>query len=277
MYPVEPILTVELFPPLSGELIGVLKSLEYEDWERATACAGWSVKDVAAHLLGGNLGRLSERRDKPLQAEKDELSFEELVKLIDEENEEWVRAARRISPRLLVEFLELTDPRVYQHFKSLRMDGVARTPVSWAGEVQSPSWMDIAREYTEKWLHQQHIRESVGRGLLTSREWLFPVLDTFLRALPHTYRSIQAEEGSSIGVHIDGEAGGDWCLLRQEGVWHLYSGTAPGALAFVCMDQDLAWRLFTKGISPEVAQQRVHIEGDRSLGEGIMQMVSIMA
>jgi uncharacterized protein (TIGR03083 family) len=277
MKPVEPILTVELFPPLSGKLIGVLKSLEYEDWEKPTACAGWSVKDVTAHLLGGDLGRLSERRIKPSQAEKDELSFEQLVKLIDKENDEWVRAARRISPRLLVEFLELTDPRLYQHCKSLRMEETARTPVSWAGESQSPNWMDIAREYTEKWLHQQHIREAVGKGLLTSREWLFPVLDTILRALPHTYRTIQAEEGSSIGFHIDGEAGGDWCLLRQEGAWHLYSGKARAALTLVRMDQDLAWRLFTKGISPEAARPRVHIEGDRALGEGIMQMVSIMA
>ena len=277
MKPVEPILTVELFPPLSGKLIDVLKRLKYEDWERPTACAGWSVKDVAAHLLGGNLGRLSERRDKPSQAEKDALSFEQLVKLIDQENEEWVRAARRISPKLLVEFLELTDPMLYQHFKNLRMEEPARISVSWAGEVQSPNWMDIAREYTEKWLHQQHIREAVGRGLLTSRAWLFPVLDTFLRALPYTYRSIQAEEGSSIGLHIDGEAGGDWCLLRQEGAWHLYSGMAPGAAALVRLDQDLAWRLFTKGISPKVAQQRVHFEGDQALGEGIIRMVSIMA
>ena len=62
--------------------------------------------------------------------------------------------------------------------------------VAWAGDKQSPNWFDIAREYTEKWLHQQHIREAVGQPVLDERRWLFPVLDTFMRALPHVYRDI---------------------------------------------------------------------------------------
>lgn len=193
MNPVEPIQTIELFPPLSRELIKLLKSLIKEEWSRPTVCTGWSVKDVAAHLLGGSLGRLSEGEVHSSQAEKNELSFEELVRLIDQENEEWVKAARRISPSLLIEFLDITDKALNMYFKSLPMGGSARTPVSWAGETESSNWLDVAREYTEKWLHQQHIREAVGRPLLTSRKWLFPVLDTFMRALPYTYRNIEAD------------------------------------------------------------------------------------
>ena len=58
MNPVEPIFTVELFPGLSAELLGVLKSLPPAAWELPTACADWTVKDVTAHLLGGTLSRL---------------------------------------------------------------------------------------------------------------------------------------------------------------------------------------------------------------------------
>jgi len=277
MKPVELIQTVELFQPLSSELIEVLKSLNKEDWTKPTVCTGWSVKDVAAHLLGGNLGRLSERDEQPMQVKNNELRFEELVRLIDRENEEWVKAARRINTSLLIELLDKTDKQLYQKFKNLPMDGLASTPVSWAGETGSANWMDIAREYTEKWLHQQHIREAVGRPLLTSRKWLSPVLDTFLRALPYTYRNIESAESASIRVQIEGEAGGDWCLLRQEGRWQLYSGTESKTSARVEMNQDLAWRLFTKGIKPEVARVQVRIEGNRRLGERILQMVSIMA
>ena len=277
MNPVEPIQTIELFPPLSRELIKLLKSLIKEEWSRPTVCTGWSVKDVAAHLLGGSLGRLSKGEVHSSQAEKNELSFEELVRLIDQENEEWVKAARRISPSLLIEFLDITDKALNMYFKSLPMGGSARTPVSWAGETESSNWMDVAREYTEKWLHQQHIREAVGRPLLTSRKWLFPVLDTFMRALPYTYRNIEADEGTSVAVHIEGKAGGEWCLIRQHGRWQLYSGADPHSTAHVEMDQDLAWRLFTKGIPPAVAQAQVRIEEDRRLGKRILQMVSIMA
>ncbi len=31
-------------------------------------------------------------------------------------------------------------------------------PVSWAGPEPAPVWLDVAREFTERWHHQQHIR-----------------------------------------------------------------------------------------------------------------------
>jgi hypothetical protein len=43
------------------------------------------------------------------------------------------------------------------------------------------------------------------------------------------------------------------------------------------LDQDTAWRLFSKGLSPEAARPHVQIEGDEALGSRILQMVSIMA
>jgi uncharacterized protein (TIGR03083 family) len=212
MKPVEPILTLELFPPLSRELIELLKPLPWEDWARPTVCGPWTVKDVAAHLLGGNLGRLWSQRETSAETGSATETFDELVALINASNAEWVRAARRFSPELLVEFLELSDRRLYEYFQTLEPDQPARIPVSWAGQEESPNWFDVAREYTEKWLHQQHIREALGAPLLTERRWLYPVLDTFLRALPHTYRSVDAAEGSVVSFRILGEAGGSWSL-----------------------------------------------------------------
>jgi len=279
MNPVEPIFTVELFPSLGAELLGVLKSLPPAAWELPTACADWTVKDVAAHLVGGTLGRLSFGRDRlahpRLGALK--LDYEALVQAIDRQNAEWVEIARRFSYPLLVDFLALTDPQLYEYFKSLSPFDASGPPVSWAGDTQSPNWFDIAREYTEKWLHQQHIRQAVGRALLDGREWLFPVLDTFLRALPHTYRGLEAVEGTVIGLHITGGAGGYWTLGREQDAWRLYAGQAPEAAARVSMSQDTAWRLFTKGISPEKARTGIQLEGDATLGTPILQMVSIMA
>ncbi len=58
----EPILVLELFPELREGLLSLLSSLSPGDWERPTACPLWSVKDVALHLLGGEMGILSRRR-----------------------------------------------------------------------------------------------------------------------------------------------------------------------------------------------------------------------
>ena len=279
MQPVEPIQTVELFPGLSAELLNLLKRLPRAAWDNETVCVGWSVKDLVGHLLGGNLGRLSFGRDRLVLSSANAFpsTYPEQVAYINQQNKDWVNWSRRISPNVLLDFLALTDEQLYVYFKALPPLASSGPAVSWAGDTQSPNWFDIAREYTEKWLHQQHIREAVGQPVLAERHWLFPVLDTFMRALPHTYRAISAPEGTQIWFHISGEAGGDWSLLRQAEQWILLSGAAPAAVATVRLDPDTAWRSFTKGISSAAAQAKTQVTGDATLGLGILDMVSIMA
>lgn len=277
MRPVEPVDVVELFPPLSRALLSLLRALAPADWARPTACAPWSVKDVAAHLLGGSLGRLWSRNAKAARPTPPAHDFRDLVARIDRNNALWVQAAERISPEMLIELLDLTDRRLYEHLSALPPDEPAGIAVAWAGDDVSPNWFDTAREYTEKWLHQQHIRAAVGAPLLIQREWLSPVLDTFVRALPHTFRDLGAAEGTSVSVEIEGEAGGVWSLVRAGGRWQLFVGGDPGAACRVHLHQDLAWRLFTRGISVAEARPQVRIEGPAALGERVLAMVSIMA
>jgi len=279
MKPVEALYTVELFPALSAELRRVLQQLPPLAWANETVCVGWSVKDVVGHLLGGNLNRLAFGRDRlaPHADNPFPATFPEQVDYINQQNVAWVNLSRHLSPPLLLEFLETTDQQLYQYFKTLPPFAPSGPAVTWAGDTQSPNWFDIAREYTEKWLHQQHIREAIGQPVLAEQKWLFPVLDTFLRALPHTYRQVDAAEGTSVWFQITGEAGGDWSLQRGQGQWLLYTGAAPDAVATVQLDQDSAWRLFTKGISQATAQTKIEVAGDTALGLHLLEMVSIMA
>jgi uncharacterized protein (TIGR03083 family) len=275
--PVGPIEVVDLFPTLSDELLNVLRELQPTDWERPTVCSPWTVKDVAAHLLGGSLSRLWKPEQRPTSSEPSSLGFEELLDLINRQNEDWVQAARRISPEMLVELLELTDRRLYEHFRSLGPHEKAGISVAWASEDLAPNWLDMAREFTEKWLHQQHIREAVGLPLLVERKWLSPVLETFMYALPRTFRNERYEDGTSVSVQITGEAGGQWSLVKNPSQWQLFKGLVPETNVIVELDQDLAWRLFTKGITPGIALHRVRVKGDISLGERVLDTVAIMA
>ena len=77
-------------------------------------------------------------------------------------------AARRMSPRLLRELLALIGPDVEAYFSSLDLEAIGG-PVSWAGPDSSPVWFDIAREFTERWHHQQQIRDATGQPPLTIR------------------------------------------------------------------------------------------------------------
>lgn len=55
--------TLELFPILDNMLIELLESLTEEEWNAPTVARLWKVKDVASHLLDGNLRGLSISRD----------------------------------------------------------------------------------------------------------------------------------------------------------------------------------------------------------------------
>src|SRR5690606_8962335 len=94
-----------------------------------------------------------------------------------------------------------------------------------AGESDSAMWLDIAREYTERWHHQDQIRAAVGESPLVHHRLLRPVLDTSLLALPHAFRDVEAADGTSVLLRIEGDAGGEWTLSKHDD-WRITAGTA---------------------------------------------------
>lgn len=276
MQPVQPILVVDLFPPLLDGLLDALDGLSEEDWARPTACADWTVKDVAAHLLGGDLGLLSRRRDGYRLDVGDLSGWEALVQFINTWNAGWVAAARRLSPRVTRDLLAWTGPQVAALFAGLDPFALG-SPVSWAGPDPAPVWLDLAREYTERWHHQQHIRDAVGRPGFTDARFMSPVLDAFARALPHTYRDVDALEGTTVTLTVTGEAGGAWTLRREASGWTLFSGRPAAPDAEAVLDQGTAWRLLTKGVPPESALAHATLRGDSGLAARLLETVSIIA
>jgi uncharacterized protein (TIGR03083 family) len=270
-----PILVVDLFPEILNKLIELLSGLPARDWKKPTACLGWSVKDLALHLLGDDVGLLSRKRDG-FSIDAPAQDWDEHVSLINDLNAKWVEGTRRLSPRLVCELLKITGAQVYDYLRSLDPYATGGV-VSWAGPKPAPVWLDIAREYTERWLHQQHIRDAVARPGLKQSWYLEPVLDTLVRALPHTYRQIQAADGTLVVLTISGSSGGQWCLLRENEQWQLYLHNQHSPDAEVIIDEEIAWRLFTRGMSKDKARSKVALLGDQALGLPVLDMVSIIA
>ena len=272
----QPILVGDLFPVLLDALLDLLGKLSDQQWAAPTICPGWSVKDLAAHLLGDDVGMLSRRRDSYRRAGAPIAGWEELVAFINRQNAEWVEASRRISPRLLCDMLRLTGEQVSAYFQSLDPYALGG-PVDWAGPGRAPVWLDLAREYTERWHHQQQIRDALGQPGLTEPRFLAPALDAFVRALPHTYRDVEANEGALVAVRISGDAGRTWFLLRESSSWNLYLDATWPPDAEVMLDENTAWRLFTKGIGNQQARAQATIVGDQRLGSPVLDMVSVIA
>lgn len=269
---------VHLFPELESRLLEVLDGLSGEDWQKPTVCPAWTVKDVAAHLLDGALRRLAMQRDGhfPPPPDGDLNDYADLVGFLNELNATWVEAVRRLSPRLIRELLEWSGGPFVRLLESLDPSAPALFPVAWAGEETSLNWFDVAREFTERWHHQQQIREAVGAPALTERRFLHPVLATFLRGLPHHYRNVVRPAGTKLEIEILGRAGGRWVLEREETGWRLSPNGSGKPKARLMLEEDLAWRLLTNGVDPDQAADSIRIEGDRELAEPFLSARSVM-
>ena len=275
MKPPDPVIVATLLPEKLGQLISLLKSLSESDWKKPTVCPNWSVKDVALHLLGGEIGNLSRRRDGNVSKVSIN-DWNEIVTFINDWNKSWVSAANCISQRLLIELLDFVGSQMCGYFKELDPYSMGGA-VSWVGPEPAPVWLDLAREYTERWHHQQHIRDAVGKPGLKQPKYFSPILETFIRALPRTYHETTADENTSVTVTINGPSGGRWSVLRASMNWNLFSGAPAEPNAEVIIDQDIAWRLFTRGINQNLAREQVIIKGNQALGLKVLEMVSIIA
>jgi uncharacterized protein (TIGR03083 family) len=278
--PLPPVETLHLLSGERGALLSLLNELSPEEWDAPTICPGWSVKDIAGHLIGDDLGILSRGRDAydnpDFATGLDIAKLPDLILAIDRQNALWVGAMRRLSPRVVMELLAWTGPPTEEYFASLDPEEIGG-PVDWAGPEPAPLWLHVAREYTERWVHQQHIRDAVGRPGLNERRWSRPVLEAFVRGLSRVLASETRPDGTALRLVISGDAGGDWVALRRQGAWMLGTDAEMAADATVTLDDQVAWRLFTRGLTADEARAAAHIEGDTALAACVFATVSILA
>jgi hypothetical protein len=123
----------------------------------------------------------------------------------------------------------------------------------------------------------QHMREALGRPGFTEERFLRPALDALMRALPHTYRHVQAVEDTVIQVTISGNSGDAWLLVREQNTWGLYVGRTSRPRAAVVIPQEIAWKLFTRWATKEEALRASEIQGERSLALQAFDMVAVIA
>ena len=200
----------------------------------------------------------------------------ELVAFIQEDNRRFMAGMRRVSPGILVELIQKYDPILAELLESLE-PAAPGLGVAWAGEEVSQNWFDVAREYTEKWHHQQQLRDATGRAPLYGPELLVPVLETFARGLPFAYRTHGSPDKTVISVVVTGSVSLAWTLRRGQAGWSLFACADPAASTTIEVSADLAWRIWTKSVSREVALRGIHVAGDPADAAPLIDFVAIMA
>ena len=256
----------------------LLEGLSADDWDKPTIAPKWRVKDVAVHLLDGNLRTLSMLRDGYYGEKPNTVhSYADLIDFLNRLNADWVKATIRLSPKVIIDLLKSTGKAYCDFLATLNPNDKAAFSVAWAGENESKNWFHIAREYTEKWHHQQQIRWATGHAQeLLKEKWYLPYLDTSLRALPHHYRNVEGKDKDLVKFTFLGKREKSWFLCYDQG-WELVASTTREPISEVKIKDDYAWRMFTKGVPREEALANSEIVGDKKLGEKIFDMIAVMA
>lgn len=253
-----------------GRLLSLLTSLSGPQWAAPTAAPQWSVKDMALHLLDVDLGWLARDRDHDqaglIAVPADHREF---VRGLAQRNQRWVEGTRTLSPRLITGLLAWSGDQLDAYLSTV--DLTRSSSVYWAGEV--PLWFDLAREFTERWVHYRQIRQAAlpGGGYQPQDEYMPLVLRTFIWAFPHQYKA-PAAAGTAIGMEIAGI--GAWTLTRTATGWTLDQGQPVAPAATLRITGEAAWRLLT---GARYDARQVQLAGDPALTEPLLQVRGIIA
>jgi hypothetical protein len=203
-------------------------------------------------------------------------SPQDVVALVNRLNAEGVTVYRRLSPLVLIDMMKSACQQSAVFHESLDPFAPATFAVSWAGEEISPNWFDTTRELTERWHHQQQIRLATNRPGIMTPDLYHPVLDCFIRGLPHLYSDVTAPVGTKLLLEISGECGGQWFLSKGTARWNFVNQPDGDIASRVTIPQELAWRIFTKGIDRTSARAKIQIEGNQPLGQKILSLTAIV-
>jgi uncharacterized protein (TIGR03083 family) len=162
---------LEALGPERAALLDLLRNLDDAQWDLPTECPTYPIKGIAAHILGDDLSLLSRQRDGATQglilvAEK--MPGVDFRTLLNAFNDQWVEAARFMSPPVLLELLRLSGEwsAAYYHDVDPGSPGEPVPLFSPAPGESSPFWQAIAREYLERLAHHGQIRRALGKPSL---------------------------------------------------------------------------------------------------------------
>jgi uncharacterized protein (TIGR03083 family) len=252
-----------------GRLLSLLASLSGAQWAAPTAAPQWTVKDITLHLLDADLSWLARHRDGQRTGTIPALSgHEEFVRRLVQRNQRWVDGTQTLSPQLITGLLQWSGDQLDAYLGTV--DLARPSSVYWAGDV--PLWFDLAREFTERWVHYQQIREAARPAGHNHQpdDYLPLVLRTFIWGFPHQYRA-PAPAGTAIALDITSV--GAWTLTKTATRWTLDEGRTADPAASLQMTGDAAWRLLT-GARYDPLQ--VQTSGEPALAGQLLQVRGII-
>ena len=267
----DPTATTDLLEETWRSIIAVGQELSEEDWERATDCPGWSVKDHVSHVIG------TERMLQGLPPADVEFGDASHVKNpIGEFNEREVEVRRACAgTEVLAEVEELVE---------LRLDTLRNADDAYfAQERMTPTGPGTMLDFLsirilDCWVHEQDVRRAVDRPGHLSGGPAEHTVDRLLRTIPIVVgKRSAAPDGSTSVLELPGPVERTVPVVVEGGRAKVVDAGAAGDPAVtITMDSETFLVLAVGRQTAAERADRITIEGDAALGQAIVGNLNMM-
>jgi uncharacterized protein (TIGR03083 family) len=253
-------------------MAGLCASFSEKEWKAATDCPQWSVQDHLSHIVGTESQLLG--RQAPQHTPR---NMPHVKNEIGKSNEVWVDF-RRLWPgvRVLADFQEVTGERlrVLRAMHEVDFSQATPTPVG-PGTVRDLMHIRIF----DCWVHEQDIRRATGRPGHLAGPVVEHSVGRLLMAMPFVVgKKAQARNGATVVFAITGPAGRTLPIGVDGGRARVLDTAPATPTVRLTMDVETFNCLGCGRWAPDavLASDKVHITGDRALGETIVRQMNFM-
>ncbi|MET7933370.1 maleylpyruvate isomerase family mycothiol-dependent enzyme [Streptomyces sp. NPDC005322] len=249
----------------------LVNPLPEHEWNRATECPGWSVRDVVSHVIGLECEMLGDPR--PIHTLPRDLYH------VTNESSRYMEVqvdVRRChtAPEMTAE-LEYTVIRRARQLRNEKRepDTMVRSP----GGTELSLEAALTRRAFDVWVHEQDLRRALNRpGNLDSPGALI-TRDLLLSALP---KVVAKDAGAAPHSAVVFDVHGPLEFMRTVRVDADGKGTIDGSVSLgptvtITLDWETYVRLACGRVRPEAVAERVKIEGDQQLADAVLAQFAV--
>ncbi|QES49230.1 hypothetical protein DEJ50_16885 [Streptomyces venezuelae] len=244
----------------------LVQPLPEAEWNRATPCPGWSVRDVVSHVIGIECEMLGDPR--PIHTLPRDLRH--VVDEFTRYMEVQVDVRRHHTAPEMTSELEYTLIRRARQLRNEKRDPqtMVRGPL---GEQVTLETALRLRAF-DVWIHEQDLRTALGRPGNLDSPGAVVVRDLLLAGLP---KVVAKRAGAPAHSAVVLDVHGPLEFLRTVRVDAAGHGTVDGTPSLgpavtLAMDWETYVRLAAGRVRPAAVADRLKVEGDQELADAIL-------
>ncbi|MER7346152.1 maleylpyruvate isomerase family mycothiol-dependent enzyme [Streptomyces aurantiacus] len=235
-------------------------------WNLATPCPGWSVRDIVSHVIGLDCEMLGDPR--PIHTLPRDLYH------VQNEGQRYMEM--QVDVRRHHTAPEMTSELEYTIIRrSRQLRNESRDPST---KVRGPLGTELTLELASRtrafdvWVHEQDLRTALQKPGNLDSPGAYVARDLLLQGLP---KVVAKKAGAPANSAVVFDVSGPVEFLRTvrvdaEGRATVDSAPSLGPLVTIGMDWDTYFRLACGRVTYASVKDRVKVEGDLELGDAIL-------